>query len=116
MKKLLILPVFFLVGCATLSPAGRTVKIVDPAELAEVKKCPALGEVSGSAEGEGSTGESLALIELKNNAGAIGATVVVSKIRSQQSYGWFAPKHTINGQAFKCSAEATAKLMNAESL
>jgi len=118
MKKnnLIALTLLLLSGCATLTEGGKKIKIVDPAELSEAKKCEQVAEVNGSAEGEGDTGDRLALVDMKNNAANLGANIVVSKLRSEKTYGWMAPKHTLHGQAFKCPEEQYAKLTNAESL
>ena len=120
MRNLLLVTglLFVGIGCATLSPAGKKVKIVDPVELSAVKaKCEYIGTVSGTGDADdANTGRSLAKIELKNHAAEMRANVVVSKLQPEGVPGAILRGWQVRGQGYFCVPEVLATLTDAESM
>lgn len=103
----------FLVGCASLTPAGEKVKLVNPVELTEVKKqCKEVGQTAGSSE----EGKWAALIDMRNNAAKQDANVIVTSLQGEAFAGWISANILVKGIAFKCPEKIRLKLTNAEGL
>src|SRR5579863_89260 len=99
-----------LTGCATLSTQGQSVKIVDPAELSELKTCKEIGKVVESSE----YGKDQLIVHLKNSTAEMGGNVLVSKLQTEKTMGVFNAADVSQGKAFSCPEEIVAKLHSAE--
>jgi hypothetical protein len=111
MKRIVAIGVLgSLLGCATLSDNGKSVKIADPAQLSELKTCKEIGKVVESSE----YGRSQLVINLKNKTAEIGGNVLVSKLQTEKTMGVLNAADVTQGKAFDCPQEVLAKLQSAE--
>jgi hypothetical protein len=100
-------------GCATLTPAGKLVKIVDPVQLNDVKDCKELEAISESSENQ-YAGEKIATLHLKNKAAELGANVIVSKLKAEKTIGILSAAYVVKGKAFNCPDSVLKNLHSAE--
>ena len=101
------MPLVLLVGCATLSPAGEKVKVVNLTEVPE--GCKNMGPVDGSrGYGPGGRKKEDLIVELRNAAAEKGANVVSSALIMSPDT---AMSGKVQGTALQCTSAAYEKLI-----